>query len=218
MLTPDRRMLLAALSASLLPSCRQGRGAAKLPRAACASARPETSALTGCAALAQKNAGQPYQAAAKPGRPAIIQGIDFDDVQKIRFRADHALWRGMAGPDPVAFFHLNKYSADPVSHSCGEQAAMAREISIGPDYFDYGASGLDPKRTGQAGLCRLPGHGRARTSRSTGWPSRAPAISAPPARTSNMAPPPAASPSTPRFRRRRNFPASSQFWLEERDR
>ncbi len=94
------------------------------------------------AARARKAAGQPYQA--PQARAAqIIKGIDFDAAQKIRFRPDHALWRGQAGTDPVSFFHLSKYSGDPVTLHVVE-GDSAREILYGPDYFDYGDSKLDP--------------------------------------------------------------------------
>jgi glucans biosynthesis protein len=138
MLMPDRRLLLAALSASwLAPAARaadavSGTGALRL-------GPPRDFSFDWLTALAQKNASQPY----KPpqSRAAqIIKGIDFDAVQKIRFRADHALWA--QGPDPVSFFHLNKYSADPVILHAVE-GGKAREILYGPDYFDYKASGLD---------------------------------------------------------------------------
>ena len=84
------------------------------------------------------------------GAPAI-KDIDFDAVQKIRFRADHALWAGGPQPDPVAFFHLNKYSADPVVLYALE-GGKAREVLYGPDYFDYSASGLDPKALADLGF------------------------------------------------------------------
>src|SRR5205807_2437048 len=70
-------------------------------------------------------------------------------AQKIRFRADHALWTGQA--DPVSFFHLSRYSADPVVlHAV--QNGKAREILYGPDYFDYSASGLDASALGNLGF------------------------------------------------------------------
>ena len=97
------------------------------------------------AARAKKNASQPYKA---PQQRAahVIKGIDFDAVQKIKFRPDHLL--SPDAPYPAAFFHLSRYSADPVIlHAVenGPSGSKAREILYGPDYFDYGASGLDPK-------------------------------------------------------------------------
>ena len=55
------------------------------------------------------------------------------------------------GPDPVSFFHLNKYSADPVVIHAVERG-MAREILYGPDYFDYGPSGLDSRELASLGF------------------------------------------------------------------
>ena len=100
-------------------------------------------------------ASRPYRGTSSPAA-AIIQGIDFDKVQKIRFRPEDALWRGPAAASyPVSFFHLNKYSRDPVTIFTldGASGAMtAREIVYSADYFDYGASGLDPRALGQLGF------------------------------------------------------------------
>jgi glucans biosynthesis protein len=139
MLVTDRRLLLAALSASLLPPCAFA-AAAQPDGIKLGAARPFSFDLL--AARAKKSATQPYKAP-QPRAAEIIKGIDFDAAQKIRFRADHALWRGTAA-DPVSFFHLSRYSGDPVVLHTLENG-RAREILYGSDYFDYGASGLDPK-------------------------------------------------------------------------
>src|SRR5579863_6579985 len=143
-------MLLAALSASLLSSAT---GAAAEPAAPADGIRfgpPQDFSFDWLTALAKKNASQPYKAP-ESRATRIIQGIDFDAVQKIKFRADHALWAHGPGADPVSFFHLNKYSADPVVIHAVE-GAKAREILYGPDYFDYGASGLDPRELAKLGF------------------------------------------------------------------
>ena len=140
MLVTDRRLLLAALSASLLP---QGALSALAQPAAIrlGAARPFSFDLL--AARAKKNATQPYKA--PPQRAAeIIKGIDYDAAQKIRFKPSHALWRGKAGADPVSFFHLSRFSNEPVTLNLVEQG-RARQIVYAPDYFDYSASGLNPK-------------------------------------------------------------------------
>ena len=130
MLTPDRRLLLAALSVSLLPPA--ARAAAAGVSQAIRLGPAQDFSFDRLTALAQKNAGQPYEA--PQSRAAqIIKGIDFDAVQKIKFRADHALWA--QGPHPLSFFHLSKYSADPVILHALE-GGKAREILYGPDYFD----------------------------------------------------------------------------------
>ncbi len=116
---------------------------------------PYAFSYEGLRAQAQRLATVPYKATEPPAK-AIIEGVDFDKVQKIRFRPEDTLWRGVAGADPVAFFHLNKYSADPVTifalQPDGSGKQMAREILYRPDYFDYGASGLDPKPLAKLGF------------------------------------------------------------------
>jgi periplasmic glucans biosynthesis protein len=151
MLTPDRRMLLAALSASLVPPAGRSLAAGALVGGQGMRFGPARNfSFEWLSALAQKKARQPYEAP-KSRASRAIQGIDFDAVQKIKFRADHALWAHGPGPDPVSLFHLNRYSADPVSiHAV--QNGKAREILYGPDYFDYSASGLDPRELADLGF------------------------------------------------------------------
>src|SRR5215471_18536453 len=147
MLTTDRRMLLAALSASLLTPAGRSLAAGAL---GIRFGPTQDFSFEWLSALAQKNAGQPYRAP-QSRASRIIQAIDFDAVQKIKFRADHALWAHGPGPYPVSLFHLNKYSADPVTiHEV--ESGKAREILYSPDYFDYGASGLDPKELEDLGF------------------------------------------------------------------
>jgi glucans biosynthesis protein len=161
MITPDRRLLLAALSASLLPpgACRALAAAAAQDGHAIRLGPAKDFSLGWLTTLAQKNAGQPYKAPQSQAAQ-IIKAIDFDAAQKIKFRPDHALWAN--GTYPVSFFHLNRYSADPVVLHALE-GGKAREILYGPDYFDYSASGLDPKALaslGFAGFRVMDGHGK----------------------------------------------------------
>lgn len=151
MLTPDRRLLLAAMSASLLPpAARAALANAVNDHGTIRLGPPQDFSFDGLTALARKNATQPYKA--PQSRAAqLIKGIDFDAAQKIKFRPDHALWAHGPGPDPVSFFHLNKYSADPVVLHVVE-GGQAREILYGPDYFDYSVSGLNPKALANLGF------------------------------------------------------------------
>ena len=144
MFNPHRRLLLAALSASLLPRwalAETGGGGVRL-------GPPKPFRFETVVDLARRNAALPWRAPAR-GPAHLIKTIDFDAVQKIGFRADHALWRGTQRP--VSFFHLSKYSADPVVLHAVEHG-QAREILYGADYFDYGASGLDAKALGDLGF------------------------------------------------------------------
>ena len=106
-------------------------------------------------------AARPYIQPAMPAA-AIIRGIDFDKVQKIRFRPEDALWRGAAGAAyPVFFFHLNKYSLQPVRIFALDGISdnmKAREILYSSAYFDYGASGIDPRPLGALGFSGFRAH------------------------------------------------------------
>jgi glucans biosynthesis protein len=144
MLSPDRRLLLAALSASLLSP--RAFAAMTTPGLRLGPARPFSYAAL--AERARKMAAQPYKAP-QTRAAQIIKGIDFDAAQKIRFRPDHALWKG--GADPVSFFHLSRYSGDPVVLHMVE-GDKAREILYASDYFDYGDSKLDPKALSDLGF------------------------------------------------------------------
>ena len=103
--------------------------------------------------LAKALAARPYK---EPPPPApVLAGIDFDKVQKIRFRPGQALWLGAAVPYPVSFFHLNKYSQVPVTIFALDgplEKMVAREILYAPEYFEYGDSGLDPADLGKLGF------------------------------------------------------------------
>src|SRR5580698_111599 len=118
MLSFDRRGMLAALAATLGPaSC-----GALSSRALAATSGLTSSALRlgparafsfdSLKAQAKALAARPYQPPPPPA--AALSGIDFDKVQKIRFRPGEALWLGADMPYPVSFFHLNKYSLVPV--------------------------------------------------------------------------------------------------------
>lgn len=155
----DRRFLLAAFAAAgALPTLPAFGATKAAPSAAPAGLRfgsPHAFSFEELKAQAKKLAGRPYQPSEPPAK-AIIEGVDFDKVQKIRFRPEDALWRGVAGADPIAFFHLNKYSADPVTIFALQPDVSggqnAREVLYNPDYFDYGASGLDPKPLAKLGF------------------------------------------------------------------
>lgn len=145
MFVTDRRLLLATLSASLVPvplrSVLAATGAAAQSAVRLGPPRPFSFDIL--TARAQKSAAMAFKPPVPPD-PSLVAGIDFDTVQKIKFRPDHALWRGRAGQDPVAFFPLNRYSGDPVLLHTIEDGS-AREILYGADYFDHRGSGLSDK-------------------------------------------------------------------------
>jgi len=99
---------------------------------------------------AEAMARSTYNAAAPPA-PALVQGIDFDVSQKIRFRLEDALWHGEAGRLPIAFFHLTKFDNLPVAINT-VQGGVARRVLYRPDYFDYGDTGLGRKLPADLGF------------------------------------------------------------------
>jgi len=108
--------------------------------------------------LARQRANGPY---APPRRPApeIVQGIDFDAIQKIKFRADCALW--MDGPLPVRFFHLDKFNAEPVAVHVVDRGE-ARAVLYDKHDFVYGDAALAarlPDDLGFSGFRVMNGRG-----------------------------------------------------------
>ncbi|HEY1613866.1 MAG TPA: glucan biosynthesis protein [Rhizomicrobium sp.] len=77
-------------------------------------------------------------------QPDLVDTIDFDASQKIRFRADCALWKGTSATYPLRFFHLNKFVPNPVRLHAVE-GRKAREILYSPRCFDYNGLSLAQK-------------------------------------------------------------------------
>jgi periplasmic glucans biosynthesis protein len=80
----------------------------------------------------------------------VVQGIDFDAIQKIQFRKQCALWRDGPGSFPVSFFHLNKFVGQPVGINVVEDG-QARRILYSKDCFDYGDAALAKSLPGDLG-------------------------------------------------------------------
>src|SRR4029079_4830272 len=76
--------------------------------------------------------------------PDVIARIDFDAVQKIRFRADKSLWNNGPGPFPVRFFHLAKFNPLPVRINALSDG-VARPLPYSSEYFEYGDPALAAK-------------------------------------------------------------------------
>jgi glucans biosynthesis protein len=97
-----------------------------------------------------------------PDRPApeMVAKIDFDAVQKIKFRPNRALWSGGPGAYPVRLFHVNEYNTLPVR--INEVAGgVAREILYASDDFDYGDARLArslPADLGYSGFRVMDSH------------------------------------------------------------
>ncbi|MGE0734033.1 MAG: glucan biosynthesis protein [Alphaproteobacteria bacterium] len=90
-----------------------------------------------------------------PPRAAdILERIDYDAHQAIRFRRDYSLWATGGGPYPVQFFHLGRYFKQPVKINL-VQNNQAREVLYAAQMYDYGKTGFDkelPEDLGFAGF------------------------------------------------------------------
>ena len=105
-------------------------------------------------ASAKELSERPYQ---KPvvHDPALVQRIDFDAYQQIRFRPELAIWGGGDGPYPIELFHVGRFFKEPVRIFVVSAAGSAQEVGYSPDLFTYGKSEFAkalPPDTGFAGF------------------------------------------------------------------
>ena len=90
----------------------------------------------------------------KPIAPDVVSKIDFDVVQKIKFRPGKSLFDNGADPFPVRLFHVDKFNPLPVRINV-MSGGMARRVIYSPEDFDYGDTGLAqklPKELGFSGF------------------------------------------------------------------
>ena len=168
-----------------------------------ASASRNRSASTLCARVPRR--WRPNPTSRRRRLPRVVDTVDFDAVQAIKFRADRALWPAGPGACPVRLFHVDSTirsacastSCRTVRHASSSirptasttrmrrWPASCRPTSASPDFVSWTDAARKP----------------------TGSPSRVRATSAPPARTTSTARRRAASPSTPACRRPRGISA-----------
>lgn len=83
-----------------------------------------------------------YEPPPKVSPPALAK-IGYDEYQDIRFRRDHALWRGYDLQFQIDFFHRGYFFTDPVR--IFEVAdGQARPLRIMRSMFDYGDNTFNP--------------------------------------------------------------------------
>ena len=111
-------------------------------------------------ARAKELAAKPY-VAPRPASP-VVDKVDFDAVQAIKFRADRALWPSGPGPCPVRLFHVDHFN--PLGVRINELAnGQARELIYSPDCFDYKNATLAstlPPDLGFSGFRVMDGRGK----------------------------------------------------------
>jgi len=111
---------------------------------------------------AEALASRPYAGPAVRA-PEILEVIDYDAHQQIRFRTEARLWGGDGGGAGVGFFHLGRYFQAPVRIHAIENGT-AREVLYAPDYFDMPAdhpARALPEDIGFAGFRVLDETGRS---------------------------------------------------------
>jgi periplasmic glucans biosynthesis protein len=102
---------------------------------------------------AQALAQQPY----RPTEPipAVLRGLDYDQMRDIRFRPDQALWREAPWPFEAMFFHLGLYHQQPVRmHEVWADAqgqVRSRQLPYRSADYDFGDNRLDPSAWGDIG-------------------------------------------------------------------
>jgi periplasmic glucans biosynthesis protein len=87
--------------------------------------------------------------------PELLERLDFDAYQEIRFRPGLAIWSHGDGPYPIELFHVGRYFKEPVRVYIVSSKGLAREVRYSPNLFTYGKSAFAeslPADTGFAGF------------------------------------------------------------------
>jgi glucans biosynthesis protein len=90
---------------------------------------------------ARKLSSRPYVPVPTPPDD-VLNKIDYEALQQISFKTEYALYADGSSPYPVTFFHLGKFSRQPVRVHVleeGSDGLVAREIIYDDSYFDMPA-------------------------------------------------------------------------------
>src|SRR6185437_6070117 len=130
----DRRQLLRAAPPFALSLVTFGSRRGLAAAAAQRFGEPQPFSFDLLRQRAKESANRTY-AATPPPAADLVQKIDFDAVQKIKFRADRGLWVDGSRPYPVRFFHLDKFNSLPVQINV-VSGGMARRLVYSQDDFE----------------------------------------------------------------------------------
>lgn len=95
---------------------------------------PEAFTFEGLQKIAADLAKRPY-APEPPPQPDVLDRIDYDEYQKVRYRTEKSIELDRNGQVPIQLFHLGKYAKDPV-HIHVVEDGTAREINYRASLFD----------------------------------------------------------------------------------
>lgn len=143
--SPDlsrRALIAAALGAGafhLLPEAARAQGAT----ATTELGPPENFSFEGLKSVAQSLARETFNRM-HIADPQVLEELDYDNHNAIRFRKEHKLWGNRAGTSPVQFFFPGRYFKEPV-HIYALENGVAREVPFSKALFDIPAG--NPART-----------------------------------------------------------------------
>ena len=131
----NRRQLLLAGASLALPAVGTLRPHAAAAATGATLGPPQPFDFEKLRQTAKALAGKAYAAPKQP--PAIVGKIDFDEAQKIKFRADKALFADGASPFPVRLFHVDQFNQLGVKIYL-VSGGTAREVVYSAQDFEYG--------------------------------------------------------------------------------
>ncbi|MEO6361756.1 MAG: glucan biosynthesis protein G [Caldimonas sp.] len=100
--------------------------------------------LDDIATLARRLAAQPFKAPVVK-LPAEMRELDYDGYRDIRFKPERSLWRTEKLPFQLMFLPQGRAVPDPVKINIVEPSGE-RIVPFDPDAFDYGRTGIDPRK------------------------------------------------------------------------
>jgi glucans biosynthesis protein len=157
----NRRTLLAGAAAAAATGV-TGASAADTPMPIQLSGPEVPFSFSSVIAWADAKARQPYVAPAVPN-PEIVDRIDYDEYQEIRFRSESAIWANVEGRFPLELFHVGKFFKEPVRIFVVLDSGNAKEVQYSEDLFTYGKSEFAkalPSDTGFAGFRAMASVGK----------------------------------------------------------
>ncbi len=132
---------------------------------------PQAFSFDGLRQRAKELADRPYVPPVPPA-PATVAKIDFDAVQKIKFRPDRALWPNGPADSRCASSTSTNSTRSPCA-SMRSQNGTAREVLYSAQDFAYNDPAVERIASGRSRLLRIPGDGRPRAGhRLAGLPGR----------------------------------------------
>jgi glucans biosynthesis protein len=146
----DRRTLLIGSAAWGLASATASAG----PQAAMVYGPKAPFSFDMLTGKARELSQKPYR---KPVIPDfnLLERLDFDAYQQIKFRPEQAIWLHGDGPYPVEPFHLGRFFKQPVRLFVVSPENTAQEVLYSPDLFTFGKSSFAktlPPNAGFAGF------------------------------------------------------------------